>query len=239
MIPDDLPNDVPWRLIVDPAGDGRFNMAADVHLLETATSPSVRLYEWSEPTLSLGRFSRGLAGRGQGVATVNRPTGGGPLLHDGDLTYSVVLPDFRGRGVRAIYRAITAWLCDALNSLGYESTPADVGPTLAKRGKVEACFDRTESGEIKLAGRKWVGSAQRCLSGRLLQHGSLVREPDPALHQRLFPNSEPPLRLSELNLPPVTAEQLGQALFQGQEHELVPWSKDELAAIQSIRDRWR
>lgn len=189
--------------------------------------------------MSLGRFSRGLAGRGEGIECVNRPTGGGPLLHDGDLTYAVVLPEFRGRGVRQIYKAITAWLCEALKSLGYDCRPAELGGSIAKRGRVEACFDRTESGEIELAGRKWVGSAQRCLSGRLLQHGSLVREPDPALHQRLFPNSKPPLRLSELELPSINSEQLWQALFQGQQPELRPWTEEELQAINAVRERWR
>ncbi|HET6486674.1 MAG TPA: hypothetical protein VFH83_09660, partial [Spirochaetia bacterium] len=91
-----------FRLIVHPKMDGRWNMAVDEALAEAAgggqSLPVVRLYGFSPPTLSLGRFQKARgqldAGRlaSDGVVLVRRPTGGHAVLHDDELTYSVALP---------------------------------------------------------------------------------------------------------------------------------------------------
>jgi lipoate-protein ligase A len=81
--------------------DGRQDMAIDEALAEAvgngSSPPVVRLYGFSPPTLSLGRFQKA---KGQysasrlardGVTLVRRPTGGHAVLHDDELTYSVAL----------------------------------------------------------------------------------------------------------------------------------------------------
>ena len=48
-------------LLIDTPGTGAWNMAVDEWLLQTAgdrTSPVLRFYRWTEPTLSLGYFQR-------------------------------------------------------------------------------------------------------------------------------------------------------------------------------------
>ena len=76
-------------------------MAVDEALAEAVgagLSPQVvRLYGFSPPTLSLGRFQR-IKGRyfperlsQDGITLVRRPTGGHAVLHDDELTYSVIL----------------------------------------------------------------------------------------------------------------------------------------------------
>lgn len=75
-------------------------MAVDEALLELAASEGVatlRFYQWAEPTLSLGYFQR-LDDRHQHAASrdvplVRRQSGGGAILHDRELTYSIALPN--------------------------------------------------------------------------------------------------------------------------------------------------
>lgn len=210
-------------------------MAADLYLFETSRQPTLRLYEWERPTLSLGRFSSLPEGDLQGLSVVKRPTGGGPLLHDGDLTYSVVLPDFQGRRVKAVFAEITGWLCQALVSLGYPCEPAALAPSRPADGR--ACFDTTQRGEILLHGRKWVGSAQRSHKSRLLQHGSLVREPSPVLHHRVFPESPAPLRLSEWGLEAPSSLSLAEAMLAKRTYRLENWSLEEEAEIKGFAVR--
>src|SRR6476660_1233785 len=74
-------------------------MAVDeVLLIDTAehNTATLRFYSWSEPTLSLGYFQR-YADRqyhaaSSACAVVRRQTGGGAILHDRELTYSLALP---------------------------------------------------------------------------------------------------------------------------------------------------
>jgi lipoate-protein ligase A len=87
------------RLIVDPPARGAWNMAVDEALLADALDNGIatlRFYQWSEPTLSLGYFQRFEDRHGhtasREAAVVRRHTGGGAILHDHELTYSVALP---------------------------------------------------------------------------------------------------------------------------------------------------
>ena len=74
-------------------------MAVDEALLKSANDNgqvTLRFYEWAEPTLSLGYFQKS-ADRAQHQASVDceivrRSSGGGAILHDHELTYSLSLP---------------------------------------------------------------------------------------------------------------------------------------------------
>ena len=87
------------RLIIDPPLRGPWNMAVDEALLADdveTDAATLRFYRWSEPTLSLGYFQsyadRELHAASRGCAVVRRQSGGGAILHDRELTYSLVLP---------------------------------------------------------------------------------------------------------------------------------------------------
>jgi lipoate-protein ligase A len=89
-----------WRLVISPAASGPRNMAVDEAILESVAagqvSPTVRLYAWQPPCLSLGHAQsaavvdpEALAAHGWGL--VRRPTGDA-VLHADELTYAVVAP---------------------------------------------------------------------------------------------------------------------------------------------------
>src|SRR6188474_2624923 len=87
------------RLIVDPPASGAWNMAVDEALLETAAISglaTLRFYTWQEPTLSLGYFQsavdRDHHPDGRDCPLVRRASGGGAIIHDRELTYSIALP---------------------------------------------------------------------------------------------------------------------------------------------------
>jgi lipoate-protein ligase A len=82
----------------DPAR-GSWNMALDESLLHWAAETHgayLRFYQWSEPTLSLGYFQpfddRDRHQASRNCPVVRRASGGGAILHDRELTYSLALP---------------------------------------------------------------------------------------------------------------------------------------------------
>ncbi len=160
-------------------------MALD-HALARELQPEgavLRLYEWSRPTLSFGRNQRARDAydeahiRAGGFDLVRRPTGGRAVLHDQELTYSVVLPLRAHGGLREAYRRINEGLVAGLRSLGVPAEMSGaVGPNLPP--EAGACFAAPAEGEVVVAGRKLVGSAQARVEGSLLQHGSLLLRGD-------------------------------------------------------------
>jgi lipoate-protein ligase A len=180
-----------WRLLIDSPQDGFRNMALDEALLETCRQgayppgafPVLRLYGWSVPTLSLGRFQDSLRAVDQGfcrehdIPLVRRPTGGAAVLHDREVTYCLVgptqAPPFAGSLLES-YRLIAAGIASALRLLGIEPDPQIPAPALPRRLRQDQCFARASSYEITIGGRKVVGSAQVRRKGASLQHGSLL-----------------------------------------------------------------
>ena len=139
----------------------------------------LRLYEWSEPTISFGRNEPVRARRRPetgDVRFVRRPTGGRAVLHRGELTYAALLPIEAFGGPRAAYRVLNEALVEGLRVLGVEAGIAVDEPVL--RPDAGPCFQAAADGEVVVGGRKLVGSAQARLGGALLQHGSILIEDD-------------------------------------------------------------
>jgi lipoate-protein ligase A len=187
-----------WRFLDTGRGDAAYNMALDEAILLThdagRTSPTLRVYGWEVPTLSLGYAQStahevDLAACQQcGVAVVRRPTGGRAVLHDQEVTYSVILPTLlahTGNTLTEHYRLIGLALEAALQQLGLPvhlerarrtaQTPRDTSSP--------ACFAALARYELSVAGKKIVGSAQKRLQHALLQHGSIPLQMD---RHRLF-----------------------------------------------------
>jgi lipoate-protein ligase A len=192
------------RLIVDPPAPGSWNMAVDEALLMAAAKEDVatlRLYEWDEPTLSLGYFQRfedrHKRASSRDCPVVRRQSGGGAILHDYELTYSLTLParhplaDNTPQLYGAIHEVLMRLLSRPLQERDARWTvavhPAAERPSGARLGPAEhepfLCFERRAPGDVLLVPRstepaeqswKIVGSAQRRHRGAILQHGSVL-----------------------------------------------------------------
>ncbi len=173
------------HLLVDPVGRrGWVNMSFDQALLDDADrlgTATLRLYRWDPPCLSLGRnestrhYDRARIAQ-LGIDVVRRPTGGRAVWHEHEVTYAVAAPVDTFGSLRAGYRAIHERLAAALRSLGADATLAPVRPRPSAGPAVRpgACFSHPVGGEVLIAGRKVVGSAQLRQGDAFLQHGSIL-----------------------------------------------------------------
>lgn len=167
-------------------------MARD-HALAACMEPGsgvVRLYRWERPTVSFGRNEPAAdrydaeAGGRAGVDFVRRPTGGRAVLHDVELTYSVVVPLRSVSGLRPAYRRINRALVEGLRTLGAPvETAGEDAPVLGPGAG--PCFRAPAAGEVVGEGGKLVGSAQVRIGEALLQHGSILVDGDQGLLWRL------------------------------------------------------
>jgi lipoate-protein ligase A len=195
-----------WWLIDDPPAAASRNMAVDDYLFHQAARrgrPVLRLYEWSAPTLSLGRNQRvpdridPAACRREGVTLVRRMTGGWAVLHGADLTYSVTAPVSDGGGgpfgssILSTYRAIAEVFLLLFRGLGLspEMQPYSARERLGRASPI--CFQTPSACELLIDGRKLVGSAQRRRPDAFLQHGSIPAAPQPEHLARLFRGADP------------------------------------------------
>lgn len=189
-----------WRMFLTPPRSGAVNMAMDHALMQRARRTGervLRVYTWSEPTLSLGRHQ---AARGRisaevakdlGVSLVRRPTGGRALLHHREVTYSVTAALERDDSVRDWYESINLVLLHALRLMGVKAESARPTSRTPIPGSA-SCFIRADEGEIAVSGRKLVGSALLRQDGALLQHGSILLDDDQFLLTDLLPGGEAP-----------------------------------------------
>jgi lipoate-protein ligase A len=176
-----------WRFLDTGCSDAAFNMAVDEALLlshEAGQSPpTLRVYTWSAPTLSLG-YAQNVgkevdtaACRRHRVTLVRRPTGGRAVLHDQEATYSVVMPlrlADRDASITEHYHRIGVALAAALRHAGLAvrlERPSVLAAT--PRSASPACFAAMSRYELSATGRKLVGSAQKRARRSLLQHGSI------------------------------------------------------------------
>ncbi len=169
------------RLIIDGPERGSWNMAVDEALLQTAKQTghtTFRLYRWKEPTLSLGYFQRAGARDthlpSRHCPLVRRSTGGGAILHDRELTYTLAAPmaALTDRSVHHWYRIVHTTLVTALAMWDVETHLCS--ETDPSRERAFLCFQRRAQGDVLFHGAKVAGSAQRRCRGALMQHGSLL-----------------------------------------------------------------
>jgi lipoate-protein ligase A len=180
-----------FSLLLDPPASGAWNMAVDQALLELAAAEgqcTLRFYQWAEPTLSLGYFQAYADRAGHEAsrqcAVVRRPSGGGAILHDFDLTYSLAVPEHHPLAVGRLrtYGIVHNALIEVLAGLGIEASLFDSDTPRLGCGDEAAtarrqpflCFQRRAAGDVLVKGEKVAGSAQRRCRGAILQHGSVL-----------------------------------------------------------------
>lgn len=178
---DDLPLTAVW--LDDAPRDAAEQMAIDEALLLAALDGAhcLRLYRWTTDTVSFGANESAAitwnrtALAAEGVPCVRRPTGGRAVWHAADdLTYAWTGPVASLGGVRSAYATLHRRLAAALAPLDLEATLA-ARPTRLPGLAPGGCFDVPVGGEVLIAGRKAIGSAQVVRQGALLQHGAIAR----------------------------------------------------------------
>ena len=161
-------------------------MAVDEALLETAGSRNectLRLYRWSEATVSLGYFQSSAAFRRiskfAALPVVRRLSGGGAILHHHEITYSWCFPPTceLSRQPHLLYERIHLRI---INVLAKSGISANMRGEVAPSGEQPfLCFARSDSRDIVLQNHKILGSAQRRRRGVVLQHGGLLLRRSP------------------------------------------------------------
>lgn len=187
-----------WRLILDQKHDGYYNMAVDEAILlgyESFRVPTLRVYGWDEPFISLGynQNPEDILNFSQKFPFVRRITGGSAILHHKELTYSIVcsrkdlgLP----QAVKASYRIICSFLKRFYSQLGVEASFAndlEFRDQKVKKGLgryKNFCFSNWEHLDLLIAGKKIGGNAQRRRKDIIFQHGSIPQEIDPTYKAR-------------------------------------------------------
>jgi lipoate-protein ligase A len=193
-------------------------MAVDDALLTLCgqghSPPTLRLFGFRPPCLSLGRFQPIPLEtcREAGLEIVRRPTGGRAVLHRGDICYSVIAPadhPLLAGSILQSYGKIARALAEAMAILGLpplqEAAAHDGSPAS------DWCFEALAPHELAVDGAKLVGSAQLRRDGVLLQQGSIRLAP---------PGEQPsePTSLEEALGRRVSRRELAAALVEGFSH---------------------
>ncbi|RKD25535.1 octanoyltransferase [Ammoniphilus oxalaticus] len=184
-----------WRFIDSGSLSPAMNMAIDEALLTShslgETPPTIRFYTWDPASLSIGYFQKAEQEidfekvRKFGLGFVRRSTGGRAVLHDQELTYSVIVSEqYPGipTQVNEAYRVISNGLLKGFQQLGLEAEMVSLASEAEKAKYVSAgsaaCFDSPSWYELVVEGKKVAGSAQTRQKGTILQHGSIILDWD-------------------------------------------------------------
>jgi lipoyl(octanoyl) transferase len=174
-----------WRLLNTGSLSGAFNMAVDQALLKLhvrgLSPPTLRFYQWQPPAISIGHFQPlqtvdlSLCSS-LGIDVVRRPTGGRAVLHQNELTYSLVAGT--GEGIPFSLPKAYGLICQGLLA-GFRliGIKAEMGQERLTGAPPELCFLRSSISDIVCQGKKFVGSAQMWSGSSLLQHGSIILQP--------------------------------------------------------------
>lgn len=189
----------PWRFLHTGSRSPEENMAIDEAMLiahsEGRTPPSVRFYGWHPRTLSIGYFQRANKEVDvqrvlkNGIGFVRRATGGRAVLHDQELTYSIIVSEsYPGMptSVTEAYRMLSMGLLYGFHHVGLHAemiglAKEELQLQAEKHAVSSACFDSPSKYELVLEGKKIAGSAQMRAKGVILQHGSILLDLDTEL----------------------------------------------------------
>lgn len=230
-----------WRFIDTGVHSPAMNMAIDEAVLtvhsEGKTKPSLRFYTWNPATVSIGYFQKAEKEidldkvREYGLGFVRRATGGRTVLHDQELTYSVVVSESHPAmpsSVTDAYRVISVGLLEGFRLLGLQADMVHPDDAKFAIPSSAACFDSPSSYELVVEGRKVAGSAQTRQKGVILQHGSIlldididmlfdiIRHPNERVRDRLKKNfADKAVAINQVRKTPVTLAEARKAFREG------------------------
>ncbi|MFZ6008073.1 MAG: lipoate--protein ligase family protein [Nitrospirota bacterium] len=197
-----------WRFIDSGLCDAAYNMALDeaiaISVRNGEVPPTLRLYGWEAPSVSLGSFQKIVDIDieyciNNNIPVARRPTGGRGILHGDELTYSFSAKnggDFSG-GLLETYRRLSIAFQSALHQMGLNAAMKMERESGTNLTRSPLCFKSTSYGEISLDGRKLIGSAQKRWNDGFLQQGSIPYSIDYDKIASVFKTSTPILQYSK------------------------------------------
>ncbi|MFG6116390.1 biotin/lipoate A/B protein ligase family protein [Halobacillus sp. MO56] len=257
-----------WYYVDTGHATPAFNMAMDELLLnwhsEGKIPPVLRFYGWEPSGLSVGYFQKvqgkiDLEGvKRHGFELVRRQTGGRAVLHDQELTYSVIVseehPDMP-KSVKEAYLVISKGLLHGFRNLGVQADFAIPEGKLETTGS-SVCFEEPSWYELIVEGKKAAGSAQTRKKGVILQHGSIPIEVDDGklFDMFIYPNDrvkerarkafgDKAVAINEIVPEPITFDKTKEAFKQGFETglniKLEPFqlNKEQLKAVHQLAEQ--
>lgn len=175
---------------------GKENMQIDSDLLDFAIKnelkePIFRLYGWKPACVSLGRnqkddFLDYEFLKSKNIDVVRRLTGGRALLHDNEITYSFICPEFflqNGSHIVSSYKEISQILIDKFKKLGID---LDFGTSKPIKTGFDYCMLISTGADLCYKEKKLIGSAQCRSHGYILQHGSILYDYNKKLLEEIF-----------------------------------------------------
>jgi lipoate-protein ligase A len=174
-----------WYLWQDKEWSPAMNMAIDESLLQIVHEkniPLLRIYDWDRTAMSIGYVQKYDAVIKEGYELVRRPTGGGVVFHDIDLTYTVVIP--KGHKIERANREQSYYIVhkiviDALGKMKMETNLVDKTNAPKDRSSMQ-CFVAPVKFDVSLkdvktgVDSKVAGAAQRRTRDGILHQGSIV-----------------------------------------------------------------
>ncbi len=165
-----------WRVILDEARATDEQMAHDERLAGEAI-PTVRLFLWNPPAISLGfkqappTWLMPARWRRAGLGLVERPTGGGMALHGSDVSVAVIVPRQCSLSLPVLMHAVCESAIRLCGSYGLKAT----GVLDARHeGRITYCLTEPSPYAVHVDGRKVAGFALRRFARNWLVQGSLL-----------------------------------------------------------------
>lgn len=204
--------------------------------------PTIRLYQWSNSAVVIGRFQSLEEEIDLGkckewnIDYVRRITGGGAMFldQDGELTYGVIGPrNLFPQNIIESYKEICGWIIKALKNLGIESEFKPINDIVTNSKKIS-------------------GNAQTRRGNVLLHHGTilhhldlkkmftLLKVPEEKISDKMIKSAEERVTcLSNIN-PEITTEQIENALInaftENKDFEFGDWSEKELLRAKELAE---
>lgn len=165
-----------FRLLKTDFKNAAENMAIDEAVLNEIADgkslPTLRFYGWSPPAVSIGYFQSLEeevdleACKRLGVDVVRRMTGGGAVVHEHEITYSIHIPEnskLVPAGILESYESICNGILNGLDILGIKGQFVPLNDLITLK-----------NGDPK----KISGNAQTRKRGIILQHGTILLKVD-------------------------------------------------------------
>ena len=192
------------RCIFDIPRNCSTNIALDeVFFTKENFEDILRFYRWTEPAYTIGYFQKFPADKDDTYPVVRRLTGGLSVLHNTDLSYSLIVSD-----------KIWPYIYDQEQT--YKIFHENIRKSLEKinifcdKTKIEndslksySCVQTLYKDDLLLNGRKIVGSCQRRRSKKILVEGSihlkLTQEQSETFSNEFFKNLSYTLKCDTIN----------------------------------------